>query len=73
MVLVTPFMVIGYWWSVVLVVGALCLVLVCIGKPKAALEVIRAIPLVPPGLRGLLIPPRTGLAQRAFRAITRWW
>ena len=73
LVLIAPFVLIGYWCALVVVVGALCLVLVCIGKLRVALEVIEAIPLVPPNLRGLLVPPRSGLVQRVFRVMTRWW
>jgi hypothetical protein len=73
--LIAPFVFFGMLWGIVLVIGPLCLVLVCFGKPKVAWEVIKAIPsaFVSPNLRGLLIPPRTGLARRAFRAVTRRW
>ena len=72
-VFVAPFVLIGYWWVLVLGLGIFGVVFVCIGKPRMMLELIEAIPLVPPNLRGLLVPPRTGLVQRAFRVMTRWW
>jgi hypothetical protein len=68
-----PFIFIGYFAGLLLIVGPLGLVLVCIGKPRVALEVIREFPLAPPAIRQVLVPPRTGLAQRAFRAVTRHW
>lgn len=72
-VLVTPFVFTGFFVALLLIAGPLCLVLVCIGKRRVALEVIKEIPLVPPMLRQVLVPPRTGVAQRAFRTLTRHW
>jgi hypothetical protein len=72
-VLLTPFVLIGYWWGMLTTFGVVCLFLVCIGKWKAARDAMRMIPLVPRNLRGLLVPPRTELARRALRFVTRWW
>lgn len=59
-VLAAPFVFISYWLAFLVVVGTICVVLVCIGRPRAALEAIKKVPsapLVPLNLRGLLMPP----------------
>lgn len=73
LILVAPFVLIPYWGIMVALFGVFWLVFLCMGKPKATLEMIKVVSLVPPNIRRLLVPPRTRLLSRAFRVVTRWW